>query len=313
MSVPYPPFAGLRAFEAAARHRSFRRAAEELNLTESAVSHEIRRLESWFGLQLFLRERSGLVLTKKAVQLFDQVHDSLGQLAAVTTRLRCIETQTLTLSVLPTFAANWLIPRLSSFERAQPTLEVRLHVSRRVVDLNTEAIDGAIRYGSEPWPNLHCDLLIEECVFPVCSPALLTKGGSLRHPSDLNRFRLLHDSRHGGEWERWLAAVHAKGVDVAAGHKLESSALLLRAAAQGLGVALGRRPLVDVDLESGALVAPFGTVGIPDQAYFFVCTHEAAAHKPVATFREWLLAAVRDGKSAPAPGAAFVRSTQIRA
>ena len=221
VSVPYPPFTGLRAFEAAARHRSFRRAAEELHLTESAVSHDIRRLETWFGLQLFLRERSGLVLTNKAVQLFDQVHDCLGQLAAVTTRLRCIETADIDAQRAADFCRQLANPAAGQLRACatQPRgAAARLQACRRPVHRGDRR-SHPLRQGA----------VAQTALRPAdrgmrvsrLQPGAADQGSVPAPPQRFEWFRLLHDSRHGGEWERWLAALHAEGVDAAAGHKLE--------------------------------------------------------------------------------------------
>lgn len=285
MSPPrLPPNAALRAFEAAARHVSFRRAAEELRLTESAVSHQVRHLEETLGLKLFERHPRGLSLTEAGSRYFAVVREALDRIASATVELQGGAAATLRVSALTAFAVGWLIPRLKAFQARHPNLDLDLQTSDRVVDLRREKIDVALRYGSGPWPGLQAVELVAETLQPLCAPAL---AAGLREPADLLRQPLLRNTQHPEEWGLWLA-----GVGLAApegGPGFESSTLVLEAATQGLGVALGRRPLSARKLAAGELVAPFPRTVASGKAYWFVCLPEAGDRPAVARFRDWLV------------------------
>lgn len=285
MSPPrLPPNAALRAFEAAARHVSFRRAAEELHLTESAVSHQVRALEELLGLKLFERQPRGLSLTDAGNRYFAAVREALDRIANATVELQRGEAATLRVSVLTAFAVGWLIPRLPDFRARHPNLALDLQTSDRVVDLRREQIDVALRYGSGPWPGLSAVKLVEETLQPLCTPAL---AAELARPADLLRRPLLRNTQHPDEWGLWLHGVGLTPPE--GGLSFESSTLVLEAAAQGLGVALGRRPLSAQKLAAGQLVAPFPQAVASGKAYWFACLPEAAERPAVARFRAWLV------------------------
>jgi LysR family glycine cleavage system transcriptional activator len=293
-----PPLGALRAFEAAARHLSFTRAAAELHVTQAAISHQIRLLEEAVGLRLFVRLNRSLRLTDEGRALLPFVRDGFAQLRAGVDRLRAAgRSGVLTLTAPPSFAASWLVPRLVRFQAAHPEVEVRLQTSMRLVDFAREGIDAGIRYGRGSWPGLLAQRLLSEDLFPVCAPGLLREGRL-----DLTSVQLLHVETFPDDWRRWLAVAGIGGVDPERGSWFDAAALAHEAAANGLGVAMGRRHLVAAAIDAGRLVAPFGVELPADVAYFFVCPPERAGLAKVVTFRDWLLAEVAQAAGAKAGG-----------
>ncbi|HZP10683.1 transcriptional regulator GcvA [Methyloceanibacter sp.] len=293
-----PPLPGLRAFEAVARLASFRRAAEELAVTKSAVSHQVQALEGYLGVRLLNRGAGRISLTAAGEALLPEVQSALDRLAGVVADLRHrSRTEPLTISLLPTFAVRWLIPRLANFREQHPDIEVRLDASLEAADFDSSGVDVAIRYGRGEWPGLHCERLIVESLTPVCSPALLQGRSPLRQPADLARHVLLHNSAHPDDWPLWLKTVGVRGIDLERGPRFAYSELLLKAAAEGLGVALARRHLIDKDLADGTLVAPFGTVCETGYSYWLVWPRKRHTDRRVASFRKWVLGQL-DGRQA---------------
>ena len=286
-----PSLNGLRAFEAAARHLSFTRAAAELNVTQTAVSHQIRRLEEQLGLRLFVRRQRALQLTGEARQYLPAVSAAFADLRQATERLLRTDRNTvLTVSCLPSLAAKWLVPRLASFQESHPGIEVRIATSTRIVDFRREEFDLAIRYGKGRWPGLRADWLMAENVFPVCSPALLAGVRPLRWPEDLAHHTLLHVNLYREEWLLWLTAAGLPA-SLAAGPGLtfDLGLMALQAAVDGLGVALGRTPFVEADIAAGRLVMPFD-IALPSEAGFYIVAPEPSANAPkIAQFRDWLI------------------------
>jgi LysR family transcriptional regulator, glycine cleavage system transcriptional activator len=289
-----PSLNGLRAFEAAARHLSFTRAAAELNVTQTAISHQIRRLEEQLGLRLFVRRQRALLLTHEAQQYLPAVRAAFADLRLATDRLLRADRKTvLTVSCLPSLAAKWLVPRLASFQEGHPDIEVRIATATRVVDFRREEVDLAIRYGKGRWPGLRADWLMAENVFPVCSPALLASDRPLRRPDDLVHHTLLHVNLYRDEWLLWLSAAGLPtSLAARPGLTFDLGLMALQAAIDGLGVAIGRTPFVEADIAAGRLVMPFNVV-LPSEAGFYVVAPEQSADAPkIAQFRDWLTAAV---------------------
>ena len=196
----------------------------------------------------------------------------------------------LTISMLPTFAVRWMIPRVADLKRKHPEIELRLDASMEAASLTGSDVDLAIRYGQGNWPGLHCEPLIAKRLIPVCSPALLEGPHPLKEPADLAHHVLLRNDAHREDWPLWLKAARLKGIDLNRGPRFGYSELLLRAASEGLGVAVARRHLVETELKVGRLVAPFDishNVGI---RYWLVCPRRTLDDPRVATFRKWLLA-----------------------
>ncbi|MBT4889786.1 MAG: transcriptional regulator GcvA [Rhodospirillales bacterium] len=289
MSKQLPPLNALRAFEAAARHLSFTKGANELNVTQGAVSHQVKALEDRLGLKLFLRRHQGLVLTEAGqnCQLF--VRDAFDRLSAgFDNLLDKDDAGILTVSVSPNFASKWLVPRIGRFTETYPDIDLRLSASHRHVDLNREDVDLAIRHGEDNWPDLHAVSLATETLFPVCSPNLMEGAHPLTHNKNLAHHTLLHlDSRK--DWVKWFDAAGIEGADLSKGTVFNQANLALDAAASGQGVALGRRALAASDLIAKRLVMPFGPVLAVKYAYYIVCPKQTANRPKIKAFRDWMI------------------------
>jgi LysR family glycine cleavage system transcriptional activator len=285
-----PPLAALRAFEAAARHLSFTRAAAELHVTQTAISHQIRALEDLLGVKLFRRLPRGLLLTAEAQHYLPPIREAFDRIAAATEQLAAVSASgTLTVSVLPSFAAKWLVPRLGRFRAAHPDIDLRISTSSELVDFAREDVDVGIRMGRGSYPGLRIDRLFGEALMPVCAPALLEHNHPLRQPEDLRHHVLLHEDDYTG-WQLWLEIARVESVDARRGPIFTDGAIVVQAAAEGQGVALARSALAAGDLAAGRLVQPFD-VSIPhDLAYYLVCPDATADRSKIRRFREWLLA-----------------------
>ena len=295
-----PPLNSVRAFEAAARHISFTHAADELNVTQAAISHQIKALEQWLGLPLFRRLNRAVSLTEEGAAYLPAATQALDGLASATTRLlRAGDSRSLTVTTLDSFAAQWLMPRLKGFRARHPEIDVRIMPSDGLVDFNRQEVDMAVRYGEGKWPGLVVTQLMTEEIFPVCSPALLTGPHPLRRPEDLVHHTLLHDDmsfEHGDvDWRTWLRTVGADGaVDSDRGPYFAHSYLVVQAAIDAQGVALGRGVLVGDALADGRLVRPFEVMGLPVDYAYYIAYPEGAMQRPgVAAFSTWLLEEAR--------------------
>jgi len=301
-----PSLNGLRAFESAARHLSFTGAAEELNVTQTAISHQIRRLEEQLGIRLFERRNRALALTREAQAYLPSVRAAFDDLRQATARLlRPERDDVLTVSTTASLAAKWLVTRAAAFQQAHPGIEVRITTSTQLVDFHRDQVDMAVRYGRGNWPGLRARWLMAEDIFPVCSPALLQGARPLRQPEDLAYHTLLHTTAWREDWQLWLTAA---GLPVSLASRrgmiFDQSFMAIQAAMEGLGVALGRTRFVEADLAAGRLVVPFDVV-LPANAGFYVVVPEATADTPkVAAFRDWLVASVELGAVAPEPDTA---------
>ncbi len=296
MPTSLPPLNGLLVFEAAARHLSFTRAAAELNVTQTAISHQIRRLEEQLGLRLFLRRNRALELTREAREYLPSVRAAFQDLRAATERLRHgMRDDLLTVSTLVSLAAKWLVPRLAAFQEAHPEIEVRIATGTRLVDFQREEVDLAIRHGRGHWQGLRADWLMAEEIFPVCAPGLLTGPRKLARPEDLANHTLLHVEPGADEWQMWLTAVGLP-VNLATrrGMRFDDRLMAMQAAVDGLGVAMGHAPIVEADIASGRLVVPFGAYQLPAGTGYYLVGPNATAESPkIAKFRTWQLAAAR--------------------
>jgi len=284
-----PALNALKAFEAAARCESFTRAAEELCVTQGAVSHQVKALEAELGLKLFNRERQRLMITEAGRAYLVVVRDAFDRIANGTERL--LQRQNagaLTVSTSPNFAAKWLVHRLSRFAEAHPNIDLRVSASLHHVDFAREDVDLAIRHGDGQFQALHVTRLCLEEVFPVCSPNLLEKGKPLRKPADLRRHTLLHVNDR-QDWSRWLDAAGAVDVNVSHGPILNQASMAIDAAVDGQGVALARSALAAWDLIGGRLVRPFSLALPASFSYWIVCPKVAAKLPKIAAFTGWLL------------------------
>jgi LysR family glycine cleavage system transcriptional activator len=286
-----PPLKALHAFEAAARHASFARAAEELNVTPGAVSQQVKALEAWLGLGLFHRLPRGLALSDPGRDYLAKVGTLLDQLAQATDELRARRaTESLSISALPGFAEKWLMPRLARFRAAHPEIEVRVSATDHLFELSRAPVDIALWYSDGHHPGLRVEPLLREQIFPACSPGLRAAGPPLRAPADLRRHDLLHDVGWRDDWPRWLKAAGVAGVDAGRGSSFTLYSMALQAAVDGLGVLMAHSALVADDLAAGRLVEPFELRLPAPLAYHLVTTDQAAARPAVTACRDWLLA-----------------------
>ena len=290
-----PPLNALRAFEAAARHLNFSRAADELAVTPGAVSQQIQNLEDYVGASLFKRTPKGLLLTDAAQTALPALREAFDRLAEAASLLTAaVDGRRLTVSVAPSFAAKWLVPRLGKFEAAHPQVDVWLSADMEVVDFALGEIDLAIRYGAGRYPGLEVVKLMSETVIPVASPELL-EINPINEPADLANHILLHDGSPDADescpdWAMWLAARGVRGVDGARGPRFNQSSLVIEAAVNGRGVALAKQTLAQADLDAGRLVNPFQDATVVDFAYYIVHPKAKGRLSQVKAFVAWLLA-----------------------
>jgi len=295
MTARLPSLNGLRAFEAAARHLSFTAAAAELNVTQTAISHQIKRLEEELGIALFIRQNRALALTPQGRDYLPGIRAAFNDLRLATDRLRRTDNdRVLTVSTLASMASKWLLPRLPAFQAAHPEIDVHITTSTKMVDFKSGDVDAAIRYGRGRWPGLRADWLTADQLFPVCSPALLTGDTPLQTPADLAHYTLLHSSAgYDDDWRLWLTAAGLPAdISRQPGLSFDMIFMTLQAAIDGHGVAIGRTTYVEGDLAKGRLVKPF-QISLPADAGFYLVAPESAAQTPkLAAFRDWLLASV---------------------
>ncbi|MEZ5626194.1 MAG: transcriptional regulator GcvA [Rhodocyclaceae bacterium] len=305
-----PPLASLRVFEAAARHLSFKQAAEELHVTPAAVSQQIKALEAHLGVSLFRRLTRALALTTAGERLLPGVSEGLARLAAAVESVGAQSpSRQLRVTVPPAFAGRWLVHRLQRFTEAHPDIDLVLGTEPNTVDapeledvesdlvsLRDGLTDVEVRFGRGTYPGMRSDLLMEVAYVPVCHPDLLKGPRRLKQAADLRFHTLLHDDTAVGRSERvswldWLRAAKVSGVDPTRGPHFSNSSLALEAAMDGMGVVLGLDPMVRRDIEAGRLVRPFD-LAIPSRyAYYLVCPVTTAERPALAQFRHWLLAA----------------------
>ncbi|MEZ8143992.1 transcriptional regulator GcvA [Enterovibrio norvegicus FF-33] len=290
MARRLPPLNSLRVFETAARHLSFTRAAEELFVTQAAVSHQIKALEEFLGLKLFRRRNRSLLLTEEGQSYFLDIKDIFVSLADATDRvLERGAKGALTISLPPSFAIQWLVPRLSDFNQAHPEIDVRI----KAVDLEegslTDDVDVAIYYGRGNWPGLRCDELYPEFLLPVCSPAVFHSEKPLNTLEDLKYHTLLHD-RSRKDWTAYAKYYQITDINLNYGPIFSHSAMVLQAAALGQGIALSNNVLAQPELESGRLVCPFEHFLMSKNAFYLVSQQRDADSGRITAFRDWVLA-----------------------
>ncbi len=291
MTRQIPPLNALRAFEAVARHLSFTGAADELGVTQGAVSQQVKKLEAHLGLLMFRRVHQGLLLTDAGQTYLPVVRDAFDGLALGTRNLQSRERGgVLTVSVSAGFATKWLVPRSHRFYERHPEIDLRISTSQEHINFARGDVDLAVRHGDGIWPGLDAVCLMAENVFPVCSPALIEEPGGLKAPADLRHHTLLRSWRP-DYWPRWFAAAGAAGaVDTTRGPAFNDHSNAVQAAIDGQGVALGRTALVGDDLLAGRLIRPFEPIVPADIAYWIVCPMGTAGRPKIVAFREWLLA-----------------------
>ena len=287
MARRFPPLSALRPFEAAARLESFSRAAEELSLTHGAVSHQVRALEEHVGAPLFARHGKRVTLTPAGRAYAERVRSALEEIAQASEQLRQRRDDRLTVSVLPSFASRWLMPRLIRFMDANPKVEVNVIASTVLASFRDDEVDVAIRFGVGPWPPHACEVFLEDEYFPVASPDH-GRGKLPKAPRDLLATRIIREDRD--YWKAWFdaAGVPIEEAKAARGPLFNDSTYALQAAARGEGVALARRSIVAEDLERGTLKRLFDIAVPSRERYWFVSPKESAETPKVKAFRKWV-------------------------
>ena len=294
MSNRLPPLNAIRAFEASARQLSFTKAAEELFVTQAAISHQIKTLEDNLGIKLFMRKNRSLLLTEEGQSYYLDIKDVFNALHDATERLLARgEKGAITVSLQPSFAIQWLVPRLNTFNLLHPDIDVRIKAVDQPENSLTEDVDLAIYYGRGRWKGIHAEQLHTEYLIPVCSPLLLEGKKPLNSIEDLANHTLLHDTSR-RDWKRWFKHVNVKGGNVNHGPIFSHSAMVLQAAIHGQGVALAHSVLAKPDIDSGRLVCPFKEVLISKNSYYIVCREQQLELGKITAFREWVLQTVAD-------------------
>jgi LysR family glycine cleavage system transcriptional activator len=293
MKGTLPPLNALRAFEAAARHGSLTRAAQELSVTQGAVSRHVSQLEKWLGVGLFIRTRRGTELTAEGSAYYRGVQRAFEEIDSHTRSLmRRPASNTLRLKLPPTFAIRWLVPRLARFHAQNRHIDVQITTSHQSVDFNREDVDVAIHSGPAPDASLYSRKLLGETLLPVCSPGLLKHHPKLSRPQDLSKHVLLCSMHRPNDWPNWLKAAGVIGVDGNGGLRFENSALAYQAATDELGVVMAQHAFVEDDLRVGRLIAPFDLRVETDEGYYIACPDSRRATAKVAAFEKWITGAV---------------------
>ncbi len=306
MATRLPPLNSLRAFEVAGRHLSFRKAAEELGVTPAAISQSIKALEDYLGMPLFVRTTRKLRLTEPAEQAlsgirhgFEILHESILRLG--TGRGKNI----LTVSVSPSFGSRWLMPRIERFQAQFPQISVRIEVTNAHANFRHDGVDVALRHGQGVYEErLHSELLIEDAAFPVCSPSLVKRPGSLSDPKAVFKYKLLHgdwsvENHAAPNWQKWLRHAGVGKSDIREGLRVTTDDMLIQAAINGMGMAIATHALVSEDLTAGRLIKPFADqFDMPTEfQHYIVFPKEKSGDRKVQAFRAWAHAEIRMLKS----------------
>jgi LysR family glycine cleavage system transcriptional activator len=321
VNVALPPLNALRAFEAAARHLSFRKAAQELHVTPAAISHQLKALEDYLGVKLFRRANRRVELTPAARAAAPHLHEGFASIFEAVERLREGEAaNVLNVSAPPSFAAKWLMPRLYRFVSRHPEIDVRLSARLRsagsaargqavrsgINDASLDDADLAIRFGSGDFGGMRANRLLDIAVAPMASPQLMNGERALSAYADLRQHTLLHDdtayfSSGRLNWDCWLEAAGATGVDTSHGVHFSHANLAIDAAVDGLGVVVSVTALAAAELAAGRLVLPFALQVPSDYAYYIVCDPTQASRTVIEAFRTWLLEEARQTQGKPQP------------
>lgn len=296
--IMHPSLNALRVFEVAARHLSFTKAAEELNLTQAAVSQRIKALEEYLGEPLFNRHPRHIEITNIGLAYLPPVRDALARLDSATTQLFGQKgQQILNLRAVSGLGAIWLAPRLSRFNAQYPDIDFRLSTTVNIeYENDREFFDAEIRFGNGKWSGLYAEKMMDVEAIPVCAPSLLTGKNAIKHPEDIANHTLLHVMGYEEDWQVWLEKNNVKGVDAARGIQLDSSATTLQAAQEGGGVALMHSPLIKNAVAKGRLVIPFESRLKTRMSYYFTCPHHNIRRPNIRAFKDWLFAEVEKSK-----------------
>jgi LysR family transcriptional regulator, glycine cleavage system transcriptional activator len=304
MTRKLPPLQALRAFEAAAQHENFSSAAEVLHVTHGAVSRQIAALETWLGVPVFHRHGKRVQLTDEGRRYLYAIQGAFDTIASATAQLRESGTaRALRINALPTFAMRWLLPRLSTFQKRYPAVELKLSTDDHMLSETADMFDIAIRRGPGHWPNCEAGEFLAESELPVCSPSLMRRT-PIESVDDLAQHTLLHSDTRPDAWQKWLAAAGARGTKFKRRQSFDHFYLALQAAVDGLGVVLGPLPLISDELASGRLVAPLPGPAIAARSYWWVAPRPQAQLPLIRDFCSWLEEeAQRAVHEAPAPQA----------
>ena len=305
MARRLPPLNSLRAFEAAGRHLSFRKAAEELGVTPAAISQSIKTLENYLEAPLFARTTRKLRLTDQAEQAlpgirhgFDILHDTAHRLGAGRDK------NILTVSVSPSFGSRWLMPRIERFQAQFPDISMRIEVTNAHANFRHDGVDVALRHGQGVYEErLHSELLMEDAAFPVCSPSLVKRPGGLSDPKTVFKYKLLHvdwsvENHAAPNWQKWLRHAGAGKPDIREGLRVTTDDMLIQAAINGMGMAIATRAFVSDDLAAGRLIKPFaGRFDMPTEfQHYIVFPREKSGGRKIEAFRAWAHAEIREGQ-----------------
>ncbi len=284
-----PSLAGLRGFEVAARLMSFSAAAQELNVTQTAVSHRIKTLEAQLGVKLFYRSGKTITLTDAGKKLLPEASESFGRLENIIHQIKTdSETRVVAVSVTPSFASKWLIQRLGNFWSAYPEIQLNIHHTLENANFTTDGVDIAIRGGNGDWPGLVTKLPLPLEQSPICHPSVLEGKHPLKTASDLRHHNLLHEDNY-EDWTLWLEAAAVDDVDPQSGNVMNDSNSLGIAVENCQGIALGRLSLIENDLKTGKIVKPFKISIASNFSYYLVCPKEKAEDPGVQAFRDFIL------------------------
>jgi LysR family transcriptional regulator, glycine cleavage system transcriptional activator len=289
-----PPLSSLRAFEVVARHETFRAAAAELHVTPAAVIQHVKALESFVGRKLIRRHGRGYSLTPNGAAGFEALRSGFDQLSAAVDAMSSAGRRILTVSAVPSLSAEWLVPRLHRFREQHPEIDVLLHPTEELVDLEHSRVDLGVRYGSGNYPGLVAERLFDDEIFPVYSPQMLNGRRALKNPGDLRAHPLIHtewtpEQGHWPGWSDWLRAAGVTGVNVNKGLRLSDGALVIQAAVRGQGVALGSKALALDHLAAGRLIRPFELSLVTDFAYYIAYAKKRADEPDLVAFRRWII------------------------
>lgn len=287
MKYPLPPLNPLRTFEAAARLCSLTSAAEELNVSQVAVSRQVRVLEDYLGVALFRRLHRGIELTREGKELYQGITQAFQDISNAARKVsRRGRRNILSIQSYTTFSQRWLIPRLANFHDANESIEVRLSSSLAPVEFETQNIDASIRSGHGDWPDLHAEKLVDIELIPICSPMLM-ESAKLKSPQDLSHVRLLHSMARPNDWASWLSAAGAN-IDADAGIRLDNSALAYEAASMNIGVAIAVKVFVERQIQNGSFIAPFETTLKTGEGYYLTWPRNMKPSEPLLKFLSWM-------------------------
>ncbi|MFT5259282.1 MAG: LysR family glycine cleavage system transcriptional activator [Saprospiraceae bacterium] len=293
MSIRFPPISALRALEAAARLGSYARAAEELHVTQSAISHQIKHAEEVWDIKLFTQDGRKRVLTEPGASIVPIVRDFIQRLSSTVEDIKeDHKARALRVSLLQSFAMKWLVPRLGHFSKSNPQVEIWLSTSVDLADLEHDDVDIAIRLGHGNWPNTYTEKLLSEDVFPVCSPSFIEQNGTPKTPTELLNYSLFRRGNRSitPRWRDWFAHADVKIEAFPGGITFADSSLAIQAALDGLGIALARSAHVLDDVQAGRLIHLFPEITYhSDLSYYFVCKNGKENEPQVVLFKDWLV------------------------